>query len=104
MAQSNFFPSRPNLTPQIYAYSDPNYEGQLKVGYTAHDVRRSFAVCRLSLILRLSSRARRYAALIRALASLKKMLTLENKNKSKFILYFARLIVSLQLELKTIEL
>ena len=26
MAQSNFFPSRPNLIPQIYAYSDPQYE------------------------------------------------------------------------------
>ena len=45
MAQSNFFPSRPNLTPQIYAYSDPNYEGQLKVGYTAHDVRRKMDDC-----------------------------------------------------------
>ena len=38
MAQSNFFPSRPDLTPQIYAYSDPRYEGMLKVGYTTRDV------------------------------------------------------------------
>ena len=32
MAQSNSFPSRPNLMPQIYAYSDPQYEGMLKEG------------------------------------------------------------------------
>ena len=43
MAQSSFFPRRPDLTPQIYAYSDPQYEGQLKVGYTAHDVQKRVA-------------------------------------------------------------
>ena len=92
MAQSNFFPSRPNLTPQIYAYSDPNYEGQLKVGYTAHDVRRKM---RSTLCGAYSS-----------LASLKKLLPLDNKNKKScfFILQCSHLFVSLQLELKTIEL
>ena len=43
MAQSNFFPSRPNLMPQIYAYSDPQYEGMLKVGYTTRDVQKRVA-------------------------------------------------------------
>ena len=43
MAQTEFFPRRPELTPQIYAYSDPQYEGQLKVGYTAHDVQKRVA-------------------------------------------------------------
>lgn len=43
MAQSSFFPRRPDLTPQIYAYSDPQYEGMLKVGYTAHDVQKRVA-------------------------------------------------------------
>lgn len=43
MAQNNFFPNRPALTPQIYAYSDPRYEGQLKVGYTSHDVQKRVA-------------------------------------------------------------
>ena len=43
MAQSNFFPSRPNLTPQIYAYSDPRFEGLLKVGYTTRDVQKRVA-------------------------------------------------------------
>lgn len=43
MAQSDFFPSRPDLTPQIFAYSDPNFEGMLKVGYTVHDVQKQVA-------------------------------------------------------------
>ncbi len=43
MAQTDFFPRRPDLTPQIYAYSDPQYEGQLKVGYTTHDVQKRVA-------------------------------------------------------------
>ena len=43
MAQTNFFPSRPDLTPQIYAYSDPRYEGMLKVGYTTRDVQKRVA-------------------------------------------------------------
>ena len=43
MAQSNFFPGRPDLTPQIYAYSDPRYEGMLKVGYTTRDVQKRVA-------------------------------------------------------------
>lgn len=38
MAQQDFFPSRPFSNPQIYAYSDVNYKGLLKVGYTAKDV------------------------------------------------------------------
>ena len=43
MAQTDFFPQRPDLTPQIYAYSDPQYRGMLKVGYTAHDVQKRVA-------------------------------------------------------------
>lgn len=43
MAQKDFFPSRPDLTPQIYAYSDKKFPGQLKVGYTAHDVKKRIA-------------------------------------------------------------
>lgn len=36
MANQNdaFFPARPKGYPQIYAYSDPRFAGQLKVGYT----------------------------------------------------------------------
>ena len=35
-----YFPSRPDSNPQIYAYEDSNplYKGLLKVGYTANDV------------------------------------------------------------------
>ena len=43
MAQADFFPRRPELTPQIYAYSDPQYPGMLKIGYTAHDVQKRVA-------------------------------------------------------------
>lgn len=43
MAQRDFFPERPDVTPQIYAYSDPRFPGQLKVGYTAHDVQKRIA-------------------------------------------------------------
>lgn len=43
MAQRDFFPARPELTPQIYAYSDPKYPGQLKVGYTARNVQQRVA-------------------------------------------------------------
>lgn len=43
MAQRDFFPARPELTPQIYAYTDPKYPDQLKVGYTAHDVQKRVA-------------------------------------------------------------
>lgn len=32
------FPQKPNINPTIYAYSEPQYEGLLKVGFTAHDV------------------------------------------------------------------
>ena len=37
-----FFPSRPELCPMIYAYEDlnPDYEGLLKIGYTEVDVDR----------------------------------------------------------------
>lgn len=36
----DFFPSRPNAKPTIYAYEDnnPQYKGLLKVGYTTIDV------------------------------------------------------------------
>lgn len=30
----NFFPARPNATPTIYAYTDVNFPGLIKVGYT----------------------------------------------------------------------
>lgn len=43
MAQQDLFPQRQELTPQIYAYSDPRFPGQLKVGYTAHDVQKRVA-------------------------------------------------------------
>lgn len=43
MAQKDFFPERPKVTPQIYAYSDRRFPGQLKVGYTAHDVQKRVA-------------------------------------------------------------
>ena len=43
MAQQDFFPQRPKLTPQIYAYSDPRYAGQLKVGYTTQNVQKRVA-------------------------------------------------------------
>lgn len=43
MAQSKFFPNRPDVTPQIYAYSDPRNPGQLKVGYTTRDVQKRIA-------------------------------------------------------------
>lgn len=35
-----FFPSRPDSTPTIYAYEDthPQYKGLLKIGYTTVDV------------------------------------------------------------------
>lgn len=40
MAGHDFFPQRPNAHPMIYAYEDtnPQYQGLLKVGYTAIDV------------------------------------------------------------------
>ena len=41
MAMANdFFPQRPDAHPMIYAYEDtnPQYQGLLKVGYTAIDV------------------------------------------------------------------
>lgn len=34
-----FFPSRGDSQPKIYAYSDTRFPGQLKVGYTVRDVR-----------------------------------------------------------------
>ena len=43
MAQKDFFPVRPDLTPQIYAYTDVKFPGQLKIGYTAHDVQKRVA-------------------------------------------------------------
>ena len=40
MAEQQFFPSRPEINPKIYAYSidAPNRKGLLKVGYTQRDV------------------------------------------------------------------
>ena len=37
---TDFFPQRPNAHPMLYAYEDtnPQYQGLLKVGYTAIDV------------------------------------------------------------------
>ncbi|MBN1472120.1 MAG: GIY-YIG nuclease family protein [Syntrophaceae bacterium] len=42
MGSENFFPSRPQSQPKIYAYEDthPQYAGLLKVGYTTIDVRK----------------------------------------------------------------
>jgi len=39
MANKEFFPPRPEATPAIYAYEDtnPQYNGLLKIGYTARD-------------------------------------------------------------------
>ncbi|NPV74760.1 MAG: DEAD/DEAH box helicase family protein [Anaerolineae bacterium] len=41
----DFFPPRPQASPKIYAYEDthPNYQGLLKIGYTAKDVRERVA-------------------------------------------------------------
>ncbi|PIN77981.1 restriction endonuclease [Candidatus Woesearchaeota archaeon CG10_big_fil_rev_8_21_14_0_10_33_12] len=38
-----FFPPKPDLNPQIYAYTDEAYEGLLKIGYTTVDVRKRVA-------------------------------------------------------------
>lgn len=38
MPTMDFFPQRPDAHPMIYAYSDANYPGCLKVGYTARDI------------------------------------------------------------------
>ena len=43
MAQQDFFPRRPDVMPQIYAYADPRFKGQLKVGYTTRDVQKRVA-------------------------------------------------------------
>jgi len=40
MANKEFFPQRPESHPMIYAYSDPQYKGLLKVGYTEKAVER----------------------------------------------------------------
>jgi hypothetical protein len=41
MATNEFFPARPESRPTIYAYQDsnPQYDGQLKVGYTTRTAR-----------------------------------------------------------------
>ena len=36
----DFFPPKPELDPKIYAYTDKAYEGLLKIGYTAVDVKK----------------------------------------------------------------
>ncbi|MBP7552563.1 MAG: GIY-YIG nuclease family protein [Spirochaetes bacterium] len=40
-----FFPKKPDISPKIYAYEDtnPQYEGLLKIGFTAKDVRKRVA-------------------------------------------------------------
>lgn len=38
-----FFPKKPELSPKIYAYTDKSYEGLLKIGYTAVDVKKRVA-------------------------------------------------------------
>lgn len=45
MANTDFFPQRPESKPMIYAYSDsnPQYKGLLKVGYTEKDVEKRVA-------------------------------------------------------------
>lgn len=39
MSSEAFFPKRPGVEPKIYAYSDKNYPGMLKVGYTVRSVK-----------------------------------------------------------------
>src|SRR3989338_1212738 len=36
----DFFPKKPEINPKIYAYTDKAYEGLLKIGYTAVDVKK----------------------------------------------------------------
>lgn len=45
MASSSFFPQRPDVHPQVYAYHDlyAEHDGLLKVGFTQHDVERRVA-------------------------------------------------------------
>ncbi len=43
MANNEFFPRRPDANPIIYAYSDVQFPGQLKVGYTIKDARSRIA-------------------------------------------------------------
>ena len=43
MADVDFFPQRPKSHPMIYAYSDVNYPGCLKIGYTSVDIDRRVA-------------------------------------------------------------
>src|SRR3989338_434489 len=39
----DFFPKKPEINPKIYAYTDKAYEGLLKIGYTAVDVKKRVA-------------------------------------------------------------
>ena len=43
MPNIDYFPQRADVNPMIYAYSDPQYPGCLKVGYTGGDVERRVA-------------------------------------------------------------
>lgn len=45
MSKADFFPTRPDSHPMIYAYEENNplYRGMLKIGYTKHDVERRIA-------------------------------------------------------------
>lgn len=38
MSKQNFFPRKPEITPIIYAYSDPTYPNMLKVGFTTRTI------------------------------------------------------------------
>ena len=38
-----FFPKRVEANPKIYAYSDSQYKGMLKIGYTVNDVKKRVA-------------------------------------------------------------
>lgn len=39
----DFFPQKPEISPKIYAYTDKSYDGLLKIGYTAVDVKKRVA-------------------------------------------------------------
>ena len=45
-----FFPTRPNISPKIYAYTEPHpeYKGLMKIGYTtrALEIRMGEHLCR----------------------------------------------------------
>ena len=50
MANMKYFPQRPEVKPMIYAYSDLQYPGCLKVGYTAVDIDESIMMMFFNMI------------------------------------------------------